>query len=411
MRQSREVHESPGSGHPLRGRDVVVDVLVFVVVCLASFIPEGRTGHVSPHGLEVLPFMAASGAVLFARRRFPVVVLIACVLINLGGALLGSPHTPGYALPIAIAVYTVARYRSRALTLWLAGALIVTLPIEELILAGTGFAAADVAAAATLQPAVLVAFAAALGSAIRSYFDALESARERARRAEESRESEARRRVAEDRLAIARDLHDSVAHRIAVINLQAGVASRSLRDDPDEAEQAVAIVGESARSVLTELNEMLGLLRSSADRDIVDEPNFSHVEGLLSLFAKSGLKVRVHVDGERYPLGGVAGTTAYRVIQEALTNAYKHGSNRTADLELRYAAHSVTITTVNPAAGTPTTTDGHGLTGMRERLAAIGGTLTLNNTGDAFVLEAVVPTLHEPRAETDADRERERSAP
>lgn len=385
----------PAPARASRARDIAIDVIVFVVVCLAAFVPMGRSGT-EPHGLVVLPYMAAAGLVLFARRRFPVIVLVICVLIGLFAALMGIPHSPGFALPVAIAMYTVARHRSRALTVGLAIALIVLLPLEELVIAGAGFGAGDVTAPATLQPAVLVAFAAALGSAIRSYYDALESARERARRAEESREAEARRRVAEDRLAIARDLHDSVAHRIAVINLQSGVAARSLRGAPDEAERAIAVVGEAARNVLTELNDMLGLLRSTSDRDIVDEPDFERVEGLLALFARSGLKVRVHALGDPYELDIRTGPTAYRVVQEALTNAYKHGPERTADLELTYSADTLTIRVTNPVtdAAPSSNSDGHGLVGMRERLAEIGGTLSLDRSNSRFELTATLP-VHE----------------
>ncbi|MHA7984348.1 sensor histidine kinase [Rathayibacter sp. CAU 1779] len=394
----------PAPTRPLRARDIVVDVLVFVVVCLASFVPAGRgdvaQDSVTQHGLLVLPYMAVAGLVLFARRRLPVVALVCCALIAMVAPLLGAPHSAGLTVPVAIAMYSVARYSSRALTVGFAVALIVLLPLEALLIAGTGFGAGDVTEPATLQPAVLVAFAAALGSAIRSYFDALESARERARRAEESREAEARRRVAEDRLAIARDLHDSVAHRIAVINLQAGVAARALRSDPDEAEAAVAIVGDAARNVLTELNDMLGLLRSSADRDIVDEPDFERVEGLLALFARSGLRVKVHVAGDPYPLDARVGPIAYRVVQEALTNAYKHGRDRTAELELTYSDDGLTIRVTNPvtdaaatasASSSGTASTGHGLVGMRERLSEVGGTLTLDRTGTGFELTAMLP--------------------
>ena len=376
----------------IRARDIAVDVAVLLFVCLAAFAPFGRE-QAAAHGWVVLPTMAAAGVVLLARRRFPLGVLVVCVLIGASAVLLGVPHTPGFALPVAIAMYTVARHRSRALTVGCAAVLVVLLPLEELMAAGAGLDARALISPATLQPAVLIAFAAALGSAIRSYFDALASARERARKAEESREAEARRRVAEDRLSIARDLHDSVAHRIAVINLQAGVAARAVRSDPDEAEGAIAIVGDAARSVLTELNDMLGLLRTSAERDIVDGPDFARIEGLLALFAKSGLKVHVHVNGEPHPLGPRGGPIAYRVVQEGLTNAYKHGPDRTADLELTYTAEGLTLRIMNPMADPPprSSMDGHGLVGMRERLAEVGGTLALRPAGGRFELVATLP--------------------
>ena len=376
----------------LRPRDVVVDIAVLVLVSLAAFAPFSRE-PAAPHGWTVLPGMLVAGVVLLARRRLPLTVLVVCVAIGPVVVLLGQSYTPAFVLPVAIAMYTVARHRSRAVTLTAAAVLVVLLPAEELLLAGRGLDAAELTSPATLQPAVLIAFAAALGSAIRSYFDALESARERARKAEESRESEARRRVAEDRLAIARDLHDSVAHRIAVINLQTGVAARSLRSDPAEAEEAITIVGDAARSVLTELNDMLGLLRTTAGRDIVDEPDFGRIEGLLALFARSGLKVHVRVDGTPRPLDGRVGAIAYRVVQEALTNAYKHGADRTAELQLDYAREGLIIRITNPLQDPPAPTgaDGHGLVGMRERLEEIDGRLALHTSEGRFSVVATLP--------------------
>ncbi|WP_295034202.1 sensor histidine kinase [uncultured Microbacterium sp.] len=374
----------------LRVRDVVIDVGVLLLVSLAAFAPFSRE-PAAPHGWTVLPGMVLAGVVLLARRRLPLTVLVVCVAIGPAAMLLGQPYTPAFALPVAIAMYTVARHRSRAVTVTAAAALVVLLPIEELV--GRGLDAAELTSPATLQPAVLIAFAAALGSAIRSYFDALESARERARKAEESRESEARRRVAEDRLAIARDLHDSVAHRIAVINLQTGVAARSLRSDPAEAEEAITIVGDAARSVLTELNDMLGLLRTTAGRDIVDEPDFGRIEGLLALFARSGLKVHVRVDGTPRPLDGRLGAIAYRVVQEGLTNAYKHGADRTAELQLDYAEEGLIIRITNPLSDPPAPigADGHGLVGMRERLEEVDGGLALDTTEGRFRVVATLP--------------------
>lgn len=380
----------------IRPRDIAVDVLAFVLVCLGSFVPINHTGAVQ-HGWTALPFLAAAGLVLFARRRHPIVVLVICVLIASVAGLLGAAQSPGLTLPVAIAMYSVARYRSRRVTLWIAAALIVLLPVQELLISGAVFGAGQLIEPATVQPAVLVAFSAALGSAIQSYFVALEAARERAREAEESREAEARRRVAEDRLSIARDLHDSVAHRIAVINLQAGVAARTLRDDPGIAEAAVGIVGDAARTVLAELRDMLGLLRANTDRDIADEPDFAHLDGLLALFAQSGLKVAVQTFGAPQQLSQHVGAVAYRVVQEALTNAFKYGADRTASLEILHAPDTMTIIVTNPIGRTSLSeTGGHGLIGMRERLLAVGGELDTTRACDRFTLTARIPNETDP---------------
>ncbi|WP_052460385.1 sensor histidine kinase [Microbacterium gorillae] len=379
-----------GDSH--RVRSVAVDLVIIALVCATAFAPTIRD-QPNPHALSVLPVLAFEGLLLLGRRRFPILVLLACAAVTIATAVFTLPSTPALILPVAIAMYSVARHRSRTQTVWLAVGMMIVMSSLALTVAEAGFGARQLIEPATILPAVVIGFAAALGSAIRYYFDALTAARERARRAEESREAEARRRVAEDRLAIARDLHDSVAHRIAVINLQAGVAEQAIRHAPEEAETAVAVIGDAARSVLGELNEMLGFLRESADRDIVEEPDFGRVDGLLRLFAQSGLKVHQQVSGEPVRLSEKSGGIAYRVVQEALTNAFKHGSDRTADLRFDYSPSSLTITVANPAApaSRDSSADGHGLVGMRERLAEIGGELAVHHRDGAFELAATVP--------------------
>jgi signal transduction histidine kinase len=377
----------------LRARDVVFDLLPAVVVLAAAFAPFGQH-HTATDSLRVLPFSIVAAVTILARRWLPVTVLVITVLVGIVGSTLGV-HTPAFTLPVAIAMYTVARRRSRGFTVVAAVLLMVLLPLEELYTAGADVDLPNVLSSSILQPAALVALAAALGSAVRSYQEALQAANERARRAEESREAEARRRVAEDRLQIARDLHDSVGHRIAVINLQAGVAARSLRRDPDEAAEAIGVIGDAARSVIAELQDMLGLLRATAGGESAAEPGLDRIDGLLALFARSGLAVQVHVRGEPRALPAEASTVAYRVVQEALTNAYKHGEGRRAELLIDYDGAEAVIDVRNPVpatgAGGHPPLGGHGLIGMRERLTAIGGRLETSSTDDGFRLVATLP--------------------
>jgi signal transduction histidine kinase len=210
----------------------------------------------------------------------------------------------------------------------------------------------------------------------------IEAITERARRAEETRESEAERRVAEERLAIARDLHDVMAHQIAVINLSAAAASQALRDRPDDAERSLATVREAARSVLGEIGELLTVLRSAdapTGAPLAPGPGLARLPELVEDFRNSGLQVERRTFGDVVELDSLRDIVAYRLVQEALTNAHKHGADGSALLQFDYAPDHVEVTVTNV---TRAETDdrvviagGHGLVGARERVAAVGGRL------------------------------------
>lgn len=202
---------------------------------------------------------------------------------------------------------------------------------------------------------------------------------ERARRAEQSREEETRRRVVEERLRIARDLHDLVAHRIAVINVQAGVASHLVRAQPEQAEQALAIVHEAVAEVLDELGDILGVLRSADDPElpIAPTPAARDLDALVASFADAGLEVVWTSSGQLHGLPEAVQLTLYRLVQEGLTNAQRHGNGQVRlTIEATPSAVEVTLrnrtaTRVHSSPGT-----GYGLVGMRERVLAVGGTLS-----------------------------------
>lgn len=210
----------------------------------------------------------------------------------------------------------------------------------------------------------------------------IEAITERARRAEETRESEAERRVAEERLAIARDLHDVMAHQIAVINLSAAAASQALRDRPDDAERSLATVREAARTVLGEIGELLTVLRSAdvpSGAPLAPGPGLARLPELVEEFRHSGLQVERRTLGEVVELDSLRDIVAYRLVQEALTNAHKHGGDGSALLQLDYAPDHVDVTVTNVTRAENddrvVVAGGHGLVGARERVAAVGGRL------------------------------------
>ncbi|MBX6752256.1 MAG: hypothetical protein IRY85_21780 [Micromonosporaceae bacterium] len=241
-----------------------------------------------------------------------------------------------------------------------------------------------------------IGMATAVGDAVRSSRAYVAAVEERAARAEQTRESEARRRVTEERVRIARELHDVVAHHIAVINVQAGLAEQSVRTRPEQAEAALGHVRQAARTVLNELTTILAVLRQPGDIDAPTEPvrGLAQLGELLDSLASAGLRVAHHQAGTARSLPPAVDWAAYRIVQEALTNAYKHGRDGSAELRIEYAPDAVIIDVgnfVDPGRLRPDAA-GHGLTGMRERAIAVGGTLTAGPNGGRFHVRAVLPT-------------------
>lgn len=229
-----------------------------------------------------------------------------------------------------------------------------------------------------------IGMAVAAGDAARSRREYIAAVVERAIRAEHDREQEARRQVAEERLRIARELHDVVAHHMAMITVQSGVAAHLLRSQPDQAELALTIVRESGRSVLKEMTGMLNVLRRPDDPDDPLEPlpDLHQLSDLVESFAAAGLHVEWRTLGAPAAMDASVQLTVYRVIQESLTNAHKYGDGN-AVLCVTYTPEAVAIDVENRCthraierADAPAST-GLGIIGMRERVAALGGTISI----------------------------------
>ena len=231
-------------------------------------------------------------------------------------------------------------------------------------------------------PLVFVAWAAVaalLGDALRNRRSALEELRERARDLERTREEEARRRVAEDRLSIARDLHDSVAHAMATINVQAGAAGHVVDRRPEAAKDALAAIQRASGDVLDELGAMLQLLRD--DSEVTDRrppPGLDQLAELVDAHRATQLAVSLHVNGPTAVVPKPIGMAAYRIVQESLTNVAGHASASHAEVTVRVGAdRSLTVDVCDDGTGDNGSSPGTGvgIRGMRERAEATGGRL------------------------------------
>jgi signal transduction histidine kinase len=374
--------------HPL-ATDAVLAFGALVSMVVGSFAdphgPHGPTfGTRTPEPLSLLLMVLAAAALVF-RRRHVRAVLAATVALSLLELTTGEPRAP-VAMAAVIALYTLASRTDRPTT-WRIALLTMAGMTGIAMLAGPlpWYAQENIGIFAW------TGMAAAAGDAVRSRRAFVDAIRERAERAERTREEEARRRVAEERLRIARDLHDVVAHHIALVNVQAGVAAHVMDRRPDQAKEALAHVRDASRSALNELRATVGLLRQSGDPEAPTEPapGLARLDELVDTFRNAGLPVKVMVELGRDagPLPAAVDLAAYRVIQEALTNVRKHAGPRArAEVSVVRVGESAEVTVLDDggaaaagaaAAAEPAPADGpgggHGLLGMRERAGALGG--------------------------------------
>jgi signal transduction histidine kinase len=313
--------------------------------------------------------LAVVTAALAVRRKWPLWTLAVTSAGLVPALLLGADLEP-FLIPVMVATYTVAVRTERWTALRSAVPAVLLVAVGAVLLApGPGFTQER------LGKLALVGMAGAVGEAIRSRRAYVKAVEDRAIRAERSREEEARRQVAEERLHIARELHDIVAHHIAVITVQAGAAEHLVTARPDAAREALGHVRRSGSAVLEELRGLLGVLRRPDDPASSTEPppGVAQLPALVELFRASGLELTWTSAGEARPLPETVGMVAYRVVQEALTNAHRHGRG-TARLSVTYTASALVLEVVN-AVRTESRLSGTGLglVGMTERTGAVGG--------------------------------------
>ncbi|WP_426185164.1 sensor histidine kinase [Microbacterium sp. TWP3-1-2b2] len=387
--------QSPVTSASVRARPPgwMRDLLAAVTVLIASFGPLFRfTDVIPPIGYIIagLPVL-----LMFVRRRYPWVVLAGCVACFVGASLL-LDLTPFSALPTGIAVFTLATRTTRRTVI------IAVLCVLVVMIPASVFHEWASLHPLTILVLVMVGFFAAAGDAIRSRRAYIEQITQRAVQAEQTREAEASRRVAEDRLRIARDLHDAVAHQISVINLHAGVASRAIDEDPDAARAALTTVSTAARRVLGEIGDLLSTLRAPDEaQPLAAAPGLRQMNELIDEFEASGLQVTSRLDGMLDDLPASIDLAGYRLIHEALTNAQKHGSELRAHVWIERSERRLRILVTNPASDRAESAvpAGHGLLGIRERVTAAGGELHAGREGATFRIDAVFPL----RADADGD--------
>lgn len=252
---------------------------------------------------------------------------------------------------------------------------------------------------------VFYALTAAWGVAVLAVAELARARREQLARERAEHEAAERRRADEERLRIARELHDVLAHSLSVINVQAGVGLALLDTDPKQARTALTTIKSASKEALGEVRQVLATLRTPGEAPRTPAPGLARLPDLTRQAASAGLKVTTHTEGTPTPLPPGADLAAFRIVQEALTNTVRHSGSRTARVHLRYTPDELQLRVDDdgPATGQDTTTGGNGLTGMRERAAALGGTVTAGHRDDGgFRVTARLP-LTPTGPDTDAE--------
>jgi len=368
--------------------DLVGAGLLFAVAVSAKGPPHRGEVLPEPKNPLIIALLLVVFAVLAVRRKWPLATLAVTTLGVVPVVALGAAVEP-FLAPVVIAAYTVAVRTDRWTALTSAAPTALFLVMVVLLFSPTGAFTFE-----SVGRFAWIGMAAAIGDAIRSRRAYVAAIEERAERAERTREEEARRRVAEERLHIARELHDVVAHHIAVINVQAGVAEHLISLDPQAAGDALGHVRRSSKAVLDELGGLLGVLRRPDESATPTEPapGLAQLEGLVGTLRASGVELRWSVSGQPVELPATVDLVGYRVVQEALTNAHRHGTD-TATLAIVYGESDVVIEVVN-AVGPQRDNGGSGLglVGMRERAATVGGTFRAGiDADDKFRVHVTLP--------------------
>jgi signal transduction histidine kinase len=343
----------------------------------------------APSGLAV-PAVALLVLLLLGRRRFPfgapaAVWVLAVGLSFVDGRLIAGTATvllAGMAAGFLLGALHDALKERIGLAVVLIGALLTVYNDPE-----------HVAASFILTPTF---FAGAWfgGFAVRQRVVQAEAAEERARNAEEQRATAARIAVAEERTRIARELHDIVAHAVSVMVLQVGAVRHGLPRALAADKQALATVEQAGRSALAEMRQLLGAMRQEGQPlALTPQPGLDNLDGLMQDVVRAGLPVELHIDGDPAPLPRAIDVSAYRIIQEALTNVLKHARATHADVLVRYEPEELEIEVRDDGRGTPALDGvGHGLVGIRERVKIYGGQMSTHNAENGgFVLRTRLP--------------------
>ena len=337
-----------------------------------------------------VPAISIAVLTLLARRRYPFAAPAAFWLLGASISFVDGqlvPFAGGVYLAGMAAAFLLGSLRDTVLTR--VGLVVVLVSAATII-----YNIPDHKPGEMLFIPLLFGIAWLAGFAIHTRVEQVDAAEARAAQAERERESAARVAVAEERARIARELHDIVAHAVSVMVLQVGAVRHKLPPERDEDADALRGVEQTGRAALAEMRRLLGAMRSNGDDlELAPQPGLEGLETLAAEVERAGLPVQLHVEGERVQLPRAIDLSAYRIVQEGLTNALKHAHASRAEVTVRYEPAQVQLEVRDDGGGGPKGNGhGYGLVGVRERVKIYGGEMTAGPAdGGGFVLSARLP--------------------
>jgi signal transduction histidine kinase len=373
---------------PTPHKQVAADVLVALAATVSTFVAVAIQSETDGGSMDAttIVLIGAAGVSLIWRRRWPIAVLtvvVACHLL----VTIDSGSEIGLTAALIVALYTVARLGNRRTAL-----LVASLTAIGSAIAATAIHPGESFAAEIIGELGIVLLPVAVGDALRT----------REERLADRIETEAQARVQAERLRIARDLHDVVAHGLSTISVQSGIAAHLMDTNPDHARQALEVINTTGKHTLEELRAMVGVLRSTDETPLRPTPNDPNdLTDLISGAQAAGLDVHTIVTGTFPPdVSDASVVAAHRILQEALTNVIRHAGPVPVNLRLTHGREELTMDVQNQP-GAPATANGAstgvGIVGMTERAESIGGKVTAAPTADGgFTVQATLPYRRHP---------------
>jgi signal transduction histidine kinase len=359
---------------------LTVDRLFAVVLTIVAQLEIWLGTSAGDHQLGAALITPAMTASIAVRRRYPMLVGVAVPTVQaVEFAFWAGPNILSQAVANFCALY--------ALTVW-------TPPRRFAVgfaIVMTAVLATSLGPGATLKQAV--GFGLVEGVVMLLVRRVIGDRDRRAQIAERERDVAAREAVVEERARIARELHDVIAHHVSMIVLQAGAERRVLGEENASTREVLETVEESGRSALTETRRLLGMLRGDGNDPLTPQPGLHDVPMLVGQLRDAGLPVELSIDGERRELPVGIELSAYRIVQEALTNTLKHAGDARATVHVRYGPDSLELEIADDGVGSKRATGGgHGLVGMRERVALYGGRFDASRRpSSGFAIRVVLP--------------------
>ena len=377
--------------------DWAVCLLTVVLVILSG--SKFKVAGWLPH-YAIVPLAVGQGLVLLARRRAPTAVLAGTTAVGVLMIVAGYP-TGTASFGVCCAAYAAALYRPGGegtdLNETLRHAVPVMVAAVAVGLATLAPEARQPSAWGWLPASGLIAASWVLGYAIRTRRAYIAELKARAARLEAEEGERAARAVVDERLRMARELHDVIGHSISLITVQAEAASRSVRTNPDAVPRFLTRISAASRQALVEMRHVLAVLRPDAEAELSPQPGLADLGELVERLNAGGLETRLDV--EPMDLSPGVALTVYRIVQESLTNVLKHaGPGASAAVTVVRSESSVRVSVHDDGAGPsgPAASTAHGIAGMRERAAVYGGTLrTGARAGGGFEVEALIPMREE----------------